>query len=150
MPRLKIEFNDDVSAKLLRLGKEFPQSLDRVLRSVSMATKTYVLTSERRTFTQQAGKMEKSTKYKKTGKARYRLSVGSVYDVHEKGAYITPKNGEVLRFINKSGEEVFTKFVRIPKRPFFKKGIRAAITADAINRAAEASLELEFKRLKIR
>lgn len=148
MPRVKIEFNDQISEKLIRLGQESAQSLERVLASVSMMTKTYIITSQQQTFISNL-RLAKKTKYSKSGKARYKLSMAPKFQVLEKGAYITPVNSKALHFFTKSGEEVFAKAVRIPKRPFFKQGLRAAISEDAINRAAQASISEEFKRLGI-
>lgn len=147
MARIKIEFSDEVTEKLKKLTAEFgAKSLDRVLRSVSMTTKTYILRSEQNTFVTSTS-LEKATSFKKTGKARYRLSVWPRYQVHERGAFIKPVNAKALHFIGKDGKDVFAKSVRIPKRPFFKSGLREAISSDAINRAAEASIQLEMQRL---
>lgn len=150
MPRIKIEFNDEVQEKLFRLGKESPASLDRVLASVSMATKTYIIASEKMSFISSKNTLAKATKYNKSGKLRYKLAVSPRYQVLEKGAYIKAKNAKALRFYTRSGDLVFAKSVRIPKRPFFKQGLRSAISENAINRAAEGSIELEFKRLGLK
>ncbi len=144
---IKVEFSDEVSDKLMRLAKESEASLDRVLRSVSMRTKTYILAAQQSAFVQRSRGMEKATKYNKMSKARYRLQVHPRYKVHETGAYITPVNRKALMFHDRSGEQVFAMAVRIPKRPFFKKGLRQAIQADAVNQAAMASITEEFKRL---
>ncbi len=144
---INLEFNDEVSDKLMKLARESEESLDRVLRSVSMRTKTFILAAQKSAFVQRSRGMEKATKYNKMSKARYRLKVHPRYIVHETGAYITPKNRKSLMFYDESGEQVFAKAVRIPKRPFFQKGIRHAIQADAVNEAAMASITEEFKRL---
>jgi hypothetical protein len=155
MPRIKIEFSDEVSDKLERLAKESPISLDRVLKSVTTSTKTYILASQIKTFGEKLmvrddGSEKNATSFKKTGRTRYKLQVHPRFQVFEKGAFIKPFNAKALRFIGRDGTEVFAAHVRIPKKPFFNPGLRDAISADAINRAAMASIELEMQRLKLK
>jgi len=154
MPRLKIEFNDEVSKKLERLAKESPQSLDRALKHAATSVKGYILASQIKQFGSQLrvrddGKESRGTKFKKTGKTRYRIEVHPRFQVLEKGAYIRPVNGKALHFYV-NGDEVLAKAVRIPKRPHFKPGLRDAIRADAINIAMAQSIDLEMKRLKLK
>lgn len=148
---VRIQFDDQVSSKLFALsdaaGKE---SLDRVLGAVSMMLKAYITKEIDTNFTQREGNMAKGLKYRKQRAGRFQLKAKSIYSVHETGAYITPKNAKALRFFGNSGEFVFAKAVRIPKRPFVKPGLRAAISQDAINKTAMASIDLEIKRLGLK
>jgi len=154
MPRLSIQFDDEVTDKLKRLAKESPQSLDRALRHAATSVKGYIIESEIKTFGEKLrvkddGSARNATKFKKTGKTRYKIEVHPRFQVFEKGAYIKPVNAKALHFFI-GGQEIFAKTVRIPKKPFFKPGLRDALRADAINKALAQSIDLEFKRLKLK
>ena len=152
MARVKIEVDDQVSAKLIRLGKVAPQSLDRALKHATTSLKGYIIDSEIRVFGRPFSVRDndmsfKATKFKKTGKMRYKLSTHPRFQVFERGADIFPKNKPLIKFKTKEGVWVSTNWVTIPKKPFFQRGLRDAIRADAINKSLEQSINLEFKRL---
>lgn len=156
MARIKIEFEDTVSRKLEYLGREFPMSLERVLKHVTTVLKGYTEDRQKREYGDRLrvkdGEESRgylATKFKKTGRARYRLQVHPRFQILETGGDIFPKNKEWLVF-QIDGQWIRTNVVDIPKRPTFKPSLRDAIRNDAINKAAEQSIDLEFERLKLK
>lgn len=155
MPGLRIEFTDEVTAKLQKLYKASPLSLDRALKHATTKLKWYINESERKSFGERLRVQDEdrkgslATKFKKTGKARYKIEVHPRFQILEKGGDIFPKKGDWMTF-QIDGEWVRTNWVTIPKMAFFKPGLRAALRADAINKALAQSIDLEFKRLKLK
>jgi hypothetical protein len=156
MPALKIEFTDDVTAKLQRLYKESPLSLDRALKHATTKLKWYINESERRKFgdrlrvrDDENSKGSLATKFKKTGRTRYKIEAHPRFQILEKGGDIFPKKGDWMTF--QIGDDwIRTNWVTIPPNAFFKPGLRQALREDAINKALNESINLEFKRLKLR
>lgn len=155
MARIKIEFSDEVTKKLTQLAKESPQSLDRALKNATTKVKMYITKSEREKFGDRLRVSDNesngylSTKFKKTGKTRYKIEAHPRFQILEKGGDIFPKNGDWLLF-KIEDQWIRTNWVTIPKNSFFQPGLRAAIQADAINKALFESINLEFKRLKLK
>lgn len=154
MARIKIEVEDEVKAKLIKLGKESPTSLNRCLKHATTVLKGYVLDSETQVFGKpfrvKDGEFSvNATKFKKTGKTKFSLTVHPRFMVFEKGADIYTKNAPYLKFFSEKRGWITTSMVTIPKKPFFNRGLRNAIQADAVNKALSQSMQLEYKRLKI-
>jgi len=144
---ITIEFDDQVSQKLRALSKAAgKETLDRVLGAVSMQMKIYITKEIDTNFSQRKGSMTKGLRYRKQSEGAFQLRARSIYSVHETGAYIVPVNAKALRWYD-HGIPEYAKAVRIPKRPFFRPGIRAMVSANAINETAMRSINLEIERL---
>lgn len=155
MARIKIEFSDEVSSKLAYLAKQSPKSLNRCLTHAITSVKGVILKSELRTFGKELivkdeNQKTKATRYKKTGKTRFKLTVHPRFQILEKGGDIFPKNKPYLHFYSEEKGWTRTDWVTIPKRPFFKQGLRAAIQEDVINKSIEQSMKLEYKRMGLK
>jgi len=149
MPRVKIEFSDEVSAKLLKYADRAPEMLDNVLLKLSSEMKIVVDEAIQRKFTERTGKMRRNLKYIKRRQGVYQLAGPNLANIFERGAEIFPKNGEFLQF-QIEGRWVRTNWVTIPARPFFYPTIRKFISANRVNLTAEMVIEKELKKLGLK
>ena len=149
MPRVKIEFSDEVSAKLLKYADRAPEMLDNVLLKISSEMKIDVDRVIQQKFTERTGRMRKNLKYIKRRQGVYQLAGPNLANIFERGAEIFPKNGEFLQF-QIEGRWVRTNWVTIPARPFFYPTIRKFISANRVNLTAEMVIEKELKKLGLK
>lgn len=148
MPRVKIEFNDEVSKQLEKLAKKSPDILDKVLLKLSSEMKRSVAKSMRQQFEERTGKMRKGLRYVRTGRARYQLRMPNLYSVFEKGAVIFPKNADLLRWVGKDGNWYSSNRVRIEPRPFFYPTIRSFQSSGRTNLVAQQVIDQELRRMR--
>ncbi len=150
MPRLKLEFSDQVSAELKKLGVKAPQILDSALFMVSCAGKRAIKGKMRTVLNSRSGKMMKSFSFDKKGLGYYKIKAPNLASVYErKGADIFPKNGKVLRWKNKNGEWISSHWVRLEPRPFFTSSLREFLESGELNRVAQASIDKEIAKAGI-
>lgn len=150
MPRLKIEFNDEVSAQLLLLGKKAPEILDSALYMVSFGAKREVQSRMRSVLSERTGKMRKGLKYRKGRHAFFRLKAPNLATVYEKGADIFPVKKPILRWKNREGQWISSHWVRLEPRPFFYPSLRDFVASGEINRIAQETIDKEIAKAGVR
>lgn len=148
MPRVKIEFNDDISRQLTKLSKKCPDILDKALLKLSSEMKKSVDKTIREKFTERTGAMRKQLKYVKTGTARYQLRMPNLYSVFERGADIFPRNVPLLKWQDQAGNWYSSNWVSITARPFFYPTIRTFQSSGRTNLVAQQVIDQELKKLR--
>lgn len=147
MPRVKIVFDDEVSAKLQKLAKKSPEMLEDVLWKIASEMKIAVDDQMQKTFKQHTGRMRKSLKYVRTGPFRRRLGVPNLFSVFEgNGVDIFPKDAPLLRWQTDSGDWVSSNWVFIPPRPFFYPTLRRFGVEGKINKIASREADLYIRK----
>jgi mRNA-degrading endonuclease RelE of RelBE toxin-antitoxin system len=148
MPRVKIEFNDEVSKQLMKLSKTSPDILEKVLLKLSSEMKISVDRTIRGQFEENTGKMRKKLNYVKTGTARYQLRLPNLYAVFERGAEIFPQNVPLLKWQDKSGNWYSSNWVSIEPRPFFYPTIRSFQSSGRTNIVAQNVIDQEIRKMR--
>ena len=144
--RMKLEFEDNITERLKLIANNSEEALMNVLLSIGNETKTFIIQRQKMNFASENRFLERKTNYRKAGKMVI-LKMHPRYQTLEKGAYIRPVDKKVLRFIGKDGTVVYSKHARIPKRPFFRLGVKDAIREDIVNKVAERVIAKEMERL---
>lgn len=150
MPRVKIEFSDNVSNLLMKYSDRAPKMLDNVLLKLASEMKIDVDEAIQRNFTERSGKMRKQLKYIKRRQGVYRLASFNLANIYERGGEIFPKDKPFLQFQLPDGGWIRTNWVTINARPTFTPTIRKFISANKVNLTAESEINKELKRLKLR
>jgi hypothetical protein len=150
MPRVKLEFSDEVTAELTKLGAKAPQILDSALFMVSCAGKRAIKSKMRTVLNSRTGKMMKSFSFDKKGTGYYKIKAPNLASVYEnKGADIFPKNKKVLRWKNEKGEWMSSNWVRLERKPFFASSLREFVSSGEINRVAQDAIDKEIVKVGI-
>lgn len=148
MPKVKIEFNDEISKQLEKLAKKSPKILDNVLLKISSELSLAVDRKIRAQFEEHTGKMRKGLRYFRTGRARYQLRMPNLYSVFERGAEIFPKNAELLRWKGKDGAWYSSNWVTLEAKPFFYPTIRGFQSSGRTNLIAQKVINKELRKLR--
>ena len=146
MPRVKIEFSDDVSKRLMKYAERAPHILENVLLKISSEMKKDVDSAIQKTFHERTGKMRKQLRYIKRSRGIYKLASFNLANIFERGAEIFPKEADFLQFqIN--GKWVRTNWVTIPAKPTFYPTVRKFVSANKVNLNAEKVIDKEVRKL---
>lgn len=147
MPRLKIEFSDEISAQLLLLGKKAPEILNSALYMVSFGAKRQVQSRMRSVLSERTGKLRKGIAYKRRREAFFRLQAPNLASIYEKkGADIFPVKAPILRWQNQQGQWMSSHWVRLEPRPFFFPSLRDFVASGEINRIAQETIDKEIAK----
>lgn len=145
--RVKMEIDDQVSEELRKMGEKSLKVLEHILFGASLQAKKKVQGSMRQVLTERTGKMMKGVRFKRTGKARYRLQgprLGSVYEYN--GAQIFPKTADLLRWRDERGNWRSSNFVFIEPRPFFYPTMREFVSSGEFDRYLAHRLGIEMDK----
>lgn len=148
---VRITLEDEITAKLDKLGGDAGKILDRILKVTGAKYRDYV----RRQYLsgqmlgKRTAKLWRSVLAQKLRRANHTVLVSgqpklsNIYE-HLGGATIVPRSGGVLRF-EVDGKIVFTrKPIRLPYRPFITESSHAFPFGGTFVQVAERTFEREF------
>jgi len=154
---IRITMEDEITAKLDKLGADAGKILDRILRVTGAKYRDFVRRSylSGQMLGRRSSKLWRSVLAQKLRRAKHTVLVSgaprlsNIYE-HMGGAVIMPRVGGVLRF-ETDGRVVFTrKPIRLPYRPFMTESSHAFPFGGTFEQVAERTFEREFADRGIR
>ncbi|MFH1730129.1 MAG: hypothetical protein ABIF82_00580 [Planctomycetota bacterium] len=143
---IALKWQDYVSPGLRRIERDMPKIEDVVLGSVAKDYRDFVRSRYLSGQLLKRGKPWEAMTFKRMRRGHWKVGPGrfNALAIFETGGVIVPRKRKVLRFYDDSGEPVFRRQVRIPRRPFMSASLAAYLSLGLGMQRAEGALRREL------